>query len=267
MQLTFVVAILAAFLPLAAATYYQQPQKNSCKSSEFWCVYCTLSRCFRAYIHRWSDKKCCLPTGGIKTPPSPPKGTNCPPTNWYWNTGKGCCTPRNPPLPSNPPPPQCPKNWTWQPSTWRCVPIPTPPTTPAPNPSPKPGDKDCDDKGNPIKGGSKFGGHKRALKARLTSLCPTDLDACPVSSLSGADYECVDYATEIEFCGGCPSLGKGQDCTKIEGAWNVGCDQGTCTGKPLCSFVHVVLSLMHLLVLSCAGGFRRSEDGKSCIPL
>jgi len=38
MQLTFVVAILAAFLPLAAATYTQKNQQTSCKSSEFWCV-------------------------------------------------------------------------------------------------------------------------------------------------------------------------------------------------------------------------------------
>ena len=207
--------------------------------------------CFYSFIlisSRWTDKKCCLPNGGVKTPPSPPKGTNCPPTNWYWNTGKGCCTPRNPPLPWNPPPPQCPKNWTWQPSTWRCVPTPTPPTTPPPNPSPKPtnpkpGDKDCDDKGNPIKGKGGFGGHKRALKSRQTSLCPSGTDACPVSSLAGADYECVDYATEIEFCGGCPSLGKGQDCTKIEGAWNVGCDQGSCTGELLCSFFALFSSL------------------------
>ncbi|KAF9481421.1 hypothetical protein BDN70DRAFT_803632, partial [Pholiota conissans] len=53
---------------------------------------------------------------------------------------------------------------------------------------------------------------------------------------------------ELEACGGCPALGQGQDCTKIKGAWNVGCEQGSC------------------LVYTCAGGFRIAADGKSCIP-
>jgi hypothetical protein len=45
------------------------------------------------------------------------------------------------------------------------------------------------------------------------------------------DYECLDTATELESCGGCVSLGSGQDCTAILGAWNVGCEQGHCAGK------------------------------------
>ncbi|KIM44389.1 hypothetical protein M413DRAFT_66908, partial [Hebeloma cylindrosporum] len=54
---------------------------------------------------------------------------------------------------------------------------------------------------------------------------------------------------ELESCGGCTSLGKGQDCTRIEGAWNVGCHEGSC------------------FVYTCAGGFTIGADGKSCIPL
>ncbi|KAF8078610.1 hypothetical protein FPV67DRAFT_1443941 [Lyophyllum atratum] len=97
------------------------------------------------------------------------------------------------------------------------------------------------------------GGHwkKRSpqLKARSAPLCPTGLDACPISGAKGGDYECLDTATELESCGGCASFGDGKDCTAIPGAWNVGCDQGRCT------------------VYTCAGGFKRSQDGKSCVTL
>ena len=174
--------------------------------------------------NRWKEKSCCLPHGGPPTPPKPPKDTNCPPTSYYWNPGKGCCVPRNPP-PTNPPPPQCPKNWTWYPLLWKCLPTPTPPTPPPSHPSPKPPNYPGQP-GQPGHGG--WGGHKRELKAR-TTLCPNRLDACPISGLAG-DYECVDTTSELEFCGGCVTDGKGEDCTKIEGAWNVGCDQGSCVG-------------------------------------
>ncbi|KAF8973936.1 hypothetical protein BDZ97DRAFT_408143 [Flammula alnicola] len=213
MQLKFVLTVLAALVPLAVST---SVGSQSCKSNEF----------------KWEEKNCCLPTGGPQNPPSPPKGTECPPTSYYWEPTQGCCAPRHPP-PSNPAPPQCPKNWDWHKSLYRCQPTPTPPTPPPSHPSTYPGQEH----------------HKRSaiFKAR-TTLCPSGLDACPVSTLSG-DYECLDTAIELESCGGCTTMGKGQDCTKIEGAWNVGCDQGSC------------------IVYSCAGGFRLGADGKSCIPL
>lgn len=168
-----------------------------------------------------------MPKGGPpQAPPPPPKGSNCPPTSYYWGTKQGCCVPRNP-SPPNPPPPQCPKGWTWYPAVHRCHETPTPPTPPPSKPSSKPhggqwGDHDDHDDHDGYR-------HKRSLKAR-TSPCPPDLDACPVSSLAG-DYECLDTTSELESCGGCTSLGKGQDCTRIEGAWNVGCHQGSCVGK------------------------------------
>jgi len=87
------------------------------------------------------------------------------------------------------------------------------------------------------------------LKSRTAPLCPSGLEACPVSGLTAGDYECLDVTTELESCGGCVSLGQGRDCTAIPGAWNVGCEQGTCA------------------VYSCAAGYRVDLDGKSCIPL
>lgn len=216
MQLKFVLTILAAIVPLAIST---SVGSKSCKSDEFW----------------WTDKECCLQKGGPTHPPPPPKNTDCPPTSYYWGEKQGCCVPRNPP-PSNPPPPQCPRGWTWYPTLHRCHLTPTPPSPPPSHPS--------------SYGNGQYGNHgyrKRDLKAR-TSLCPTGLDACPVSGLTG-DYECLDTDTELESCGGCTTLGRGQDCTSITGAWNVGCEQGTC------------------VVYTCAGGFQVGADGKSCLPL
>jgi len=234
MQIKLFFTVLAALVPLATSTF----TSKDCKNNEFW----------------WPSKGCCLPKGGPPSPPEPPKDTKCPPTSYYWGSKQGCCVPRNPP-PSNPPPPQCPKKWNWYPAIQKCLPTPTPPTPPPSNPSHKPGggygnwgNKNGNGHGHDNGRGNGGNYHgKRDLKSRA-SLCPTGLDACPVSGLA-ADYECIDVATELESCGGCTSLNKGQDCTKIQGAWNVGCDQGSC------------------VVYSCAGGFQIGADGKSCIPL
>ena len=61
------------------------------------------------------------------------------------------------------------------------------------------------------------------------------LTACPIADAHGLtnDLECLDTANELESCGGCSSTGQGTDCTAIEGAWNVGCEQGVCAGKSL----------------------------------
>jgi hypothetical protein len=74
------------------------------------------------------------------------------------------------------------------------------------------------------------------------------LSACPITSTSGptTDFECLDVTNELESCGGCASIGRGQDCTAIEGAWNVGCEQGSCA------------------VYSCAAGFKLAHNGTSC---
>ncbi|KAH9486921.1 Protein priA [Psilocybe cubensis] len=219
MQLKYIATVVAALIPLAVST---SVGPKNCKSNEFW----------------WGAKNCCLEKGGPPKPPTPPKDTNCPPTSYYWGEKQGCCVPRNPP-PSNPPPPQCPKGWTWYPALSRCSKTPTPPVTPPSQPSNynyNNGKSQHNGKGP----GQFFGGHKRSVKSRA-SLCPSDLDACPISGLSG-DYECLDTSSELESCGGCTSVGQGQDCTKITGAWNVGCERGSC------------------VVLTCAGGFRIGAD-------
>ncbi|KAJ7783798.1 protein priA [Mycena maculata] len=210
--------VVAATLPFAAASAVNS---DSCNSSEFW----------------YEDKSCCLPHGGPPSPPAPPKGHDCPPSTWYWNTEQGCCTPTHPQPPNNPPP-QCPEGWTWYSLLHMCLPnIPTPPSSPPSKPS----------------GGSNSGGgsnwKRHAPKTRSAPLCPTGLDACPIPGLSANDFECVDTAVELESCGGCASLGQGEDCTAIAGAWNVGCEQGRCA------------------VYTCAFGFKRAKDGQSCIPL
>jgi hypothetical protein len=69
------------------------------------------------------------------------------------------------------------------------------------------------------------------MKSRAVSLCPSGLEACPLYGLIGGDYECIDTKVELESCGGCSSIGEGQDCAAIEGVWNVGCENGTCAGK------------------------------------
>ncbi|KAF8203648.1 protein priA [Pholiota molesta] len=234
MQLKFVLPVLAALVPLVVSTSVARTTSPACQSNEF----------------KWEEKDCCLPVGGPPSPPPPPKDTQCPPTSYYWEPKQGCCAPRNLP-PKNPPPPQCPKNWEWNSATHRCTYSPPTPSSPPPSrPSSVAGyPGQGNGQGNGYGSGHDNNGHyrKRAAAKARTTLCPTGLDACPISSLS-ADYECLDTSVELEACGGCPALGQGQDCTKIEGAWNVGCEQGSCH------------------VYTCAGGFHIGADGKSCLP-
>lgn len=203
----------------------------------------------------FGQKDCCLPHGGPPAPPSPPSGNQCPPSGWSWHTGKGCCVPNHPP--SQMPPPQCPKGWDWNTNDLKCYPTP-PTTTPPPSkPSNTPG---------------KPGHYKRHSKSRSVNLCPSGLQACALKGLTGltGDYECVDTATELTSCGGCASIGAGQDCTAIEGAWNVGCDQGACKGMLSPSIllrICMMLTSFAPTVYTCAQGFRLSLDGKSCAKL
>ncbi|KAF9456373.1 hypothetical protein BDZ94DRAFT_1275865 [Collybia nuda] len=220
--------------PLVASTA-TQGSKN-CSEKEFWS----------------KPNGCCLPIGGPQTPPPPPpKGTSCPPTSHYWGQKQGCCVPRYP-SPAQGPFPQCRKGWEWNPTVRKCLPAPTPPSPPPSTPSKHHGHNNGYNDHN-INGshGSNYGHKRRSnhLKSRSISLCPSGLDGCPISDVKAGDYECLDTTTELESCGGCTSLGLGQDCTAIVGAWNVGCDQGHCA------------------VYTCSGGFRRARDGKTCIPL
>jgi len=217
----FEAALVILIAALATAAHQISGSSSTCKQNEFW----------------YNDKGCCLPYNGPSSTSPPPQDTRCPPTGWYWGDEKGCCLPRNPPASS--PPPQCPKHWEWIHSSHKCQPFDEPPPMPMPSGWGKGG------KGHDYHSASRRG--YRAHVSRASSACPYGLDACPVSGLSG-DYECLDTAVELESCGGCASIGEGQDCTTIRDAWNVGCERGVCK------------------VYTCAGGFTRAADGKSCIP-
>ncbi|WWC61301.1 uncharacterized protein I303_103882 [Kwoniella dejecticola CBS 10117] len=68
----------------------------------------------------------------------------------------------------------------------------------------------------------------------LPDLCPSDMRACKIPGSSGLLYECIDTSEEIQSCGGCVEgdystrVISGQDCTAIEGAFTVGCQNGQC---------------------------------------
>ncbi|GAA6038883.1 hypothetical protein JCM8097_000551 [Rhodosporidiobolus ruineniae] len=109
---------------------------------------------------------------------------------------------------------------------------------------------------------------KDKIKAART-LCPSHETACPIAGsssfgaasahhftateefsgiMAGAGgYECIDTKQALDSCGGCASMGQGQDCTKIRGAMGVGCDAGSC------------------VVFSCQSGWKVSLDGTRCV--
>ena len=214
--------LISVALPFALASpNYHNP--SDCKSNEFWQVFSSLATTFRlsGFFYRYQEKSCCLPYGGPHHPPQPPPEKSCPPSGWSWHVEKASCVPHHP-LPPSHPPPQCSSEWEWEPATWSCTKPPSHHKSPHhPKPSGYYGD-----------GG--YGGWKRELhQSRATKLCPTGLSACPIPGASGltGDFECLDTTNELESCGGCASLGQGQDCTAIKGSWNVGCEQGTCAGK------------------------------------
>ncbi|OCH96168.1 hypothetical protein OBBRIDRAFT_800102 [Obba rivulosa] len=188
----------------------------------------------------YEDKNCCVPYGGTPSPPSPPKGSSCPQSGWEWHEEQQCCVPHQPP--ANQPPPQCSEGWVWNQGQSKCCEgdngKPSSPPANPPKPSSQPG-------------GSYNHYKKRAMKSRSTALCPKPLDACPIAAANGltGDYECIDTDAELESCGGCASTGAGQDCTAIEGAWNVGCNHGVCA------------------VYTCMAGYKRASDGMSCVKL
>ncbi|KAF8509832.1 hypothetical protein JB92DRAFT_2729273 [Gautieria morchelliformis] len=181
-------------------------------------------------------------------------GKSCPPTAWYWHNEKSCCVP-NHPLPANPPPPQCKNGYDWNKATQCCErgsPTPTySPSKPSQTPKGSYPPPNYGNGGNPAKNEPpKYSPPKKSgsgyKKRSAAALCPQALHACPVGLISN-DYECLDTTAELRSCGGCASIGKGEDCNAIEGAWNVGCEAGSCA------------------VYTCKLGYQVASDGKSCI--
>ncbi|GAA5820077.1 hypothetical protein JCM10212_006428 [Sporobolomyces blumeae] len=83
---------------------------------------------------------------------------------------------------------------------------------------------------------------RRNLERR--NLCPAGHSACEVEGTLG--YECIDTASSLEMCGGCP--GVGVDCTALPGVEGVGCVMGECE------------------IWSCMDGFQWSAETQTCAP-
>ncbi|WVW82470.1 hypothetical protein I302_104481 [Kwoniella bestiolae CBS 10118] len=86
--------------------------------------------------------------------------------------------------------------------------------------------------------------------------CLSQQIACPISPMTSFElqsasadtpYECISPKEDLYSCGGCATLGTGQDCTAIPGVLSVSCAIGQCN-------VH-----------SCKAGFTLSSDGV-CLP-
>ena len=180
-------------------------------------------------LARYEAKEICLPYG-VTNITAPPPNRDCPPAGFYWAKNLGCCVPKYPIStdPSNPPP-QCKVGWEWYPALHVCLPFTPDRTSNNPTPSSHPSGVPSS-----VPSGTSHR-RKREVKRKVT-LCPKGLDACPVG-LSG-DYECLNLMDELESCGGCASMGEGQDCTAIKGAWNVGCEHGRCAGECCAGFDH-----------------------------
>ncbi|KAL7410089.1 hypothetical protein BDY24DRAFT_186569 [Mrakia frigida] len=172
---------------------------------------------------------CC--TTGDSSSDQPPSGSSCPSTGWFWDSGRKCCIPKTTNDCSTPKPTCSTSGHVWD-SSSRCCKGPTP-----------------------------SGRRKRALPSVVPAVlplgsgpdaarCPRGLTACPIENAggrNGTDYECLNPKTELESCGGCKSLGNGQDCTAITGAKSVGCEVGKCK------------------IYSCGLGFVPSSTGNACV--
>ncbi|WVW85301.1 hypothetical protein I302_107339 [Kwoniella bestiolae CBS 10118] len=81
---------------------------------------------------------------------------------------------------------------------------------------------------------------------RNGQLCPARMAACPVEGRQEGEYECINPLEDLQSCGGCSSMGTGQDCSAIPGARWMGCNLGKCQ------------------VYSCMKGWKLNGDGTAC---
>lgn len=93
-----------------------------------------------------------------------------------------------------------------------------------------PGDQDCNS-GMPS---DKFQITRREV-------CPAGTEPCLARS-GAPGWECLNTASDIEACGGCPGSQTAEDCTTLPGAATVSCQYGKC------------------FVDSCARGFRLVDN-------
>ncbi|WRT70577.1 uncharacterized protein IL334_007575 [Kwoniella shivajii] len=218
----------------------------------------------------WHDRSdTCCDNGWENNPPKGncPSGIKCP-SGWFWHKDQKKCLPNGPHSPE----PDCPD---WDDHN-HCCGGQTGPSQQAGHGGGNHGNhgQSSNDQGGKFPWGGKFnqadfenwwskfqnhkGNHKRhlhygqqALTFPQTDLdkmyCPGSLHACTVSTASGGEwaYECVDFATELEACGGCVDQG-GADCTQIPHSLSVGCELGACA------------------VYTCKQGFY--ANGTACAP-
>jgi len=184
---------------------------TACGTTEFW----------------FPEKATCL----ARRTTSPPS-TRCP-SGWYWSAQLTSCAPASPEaraLSSL----TCGDDSIWSPSTLMCQRAATPSRRSPSKPSPSSGQLS----------------RRHSLKSRSLSLCPTGLDACPILMAGDlSDYECVDPLYDLQHCGGCSLDGRGEDCTAIQGVWNVECIRARCS------------------VMTCMAGYVPSINRRICVKL
>lgn len=197
------------------------PNGNNCQGNQFW----------------WSNRSCCLPHGGNPSPPLPPRGNDCP-GSWYWHPGQGCCVPNHP----DPPPPSCPPGSSWNPYTQCCKPDDQQPPPPTPSHRPRSAAEKRAHNAIP---------HHKKVKRTKTELsfCAAGFESCPINGVFSDESECIDTSSELTSCGGCTSIGWGQDCTRIPNVHVSTCSVGSCQ------------------VMSCKEGYTIGSDNKSCVAL
>ncbi|KAI8448573.1 hypothetical protein BY996DRAFT_7576468 [Phakopsora pachyrhizi] len=96
-----------------------------------------------------------------------------------------------------------------------------------------------------------------ARRSQLQAKCPTGLTACPIVQMNqtaaevwspspAVSYECLKVDEELSSCGGCATLGKGTDCSAVEGVLSAGCSAGKC------------------YTFSCQDGYKLSKMTNKC---
>ncbi|TFK43986.1 hypothetical protein BDQ12DRAFT_203673 [Crucibulum laeve] len=78
--------------------------------------------------------------------------------------------------------------------------------------------------------------------------CPEESEPCPINPTDvNSEMECIAPLEDIANCGGCVSLGKGQDCASVPGARVSECVRGVCKMR------------------SCSRGYRLDAVAGTCI--
>ena len=105
----------------------------------------------------------------------------------------------------------------------------------------------------------------RTSKPVVLNFCPSGYEQCPVAGVSG-EHECLETLSEMTSCGGCTSVGAGVDCTKIPHVEYASCYGGFCSGTSSPQRREPRADSLLSLVFSCEGGYKPSDDERSCVP-